>query len=238
MNILLFGYGKMGKTIEKLAKDRGHNITLIIDKGETDKLKQLNNSEIDVAIEFTEPTAAVLNIKSCIEARIPVVSGTTGWLDKFDEVEKLCFEKESAFFYASNYSVGVNIFFKLNEFLAKLMDTQNYELKMSETHHTEKKDAPSGTAISIAEGIIKQNKKYTKWALYENLKEDSEIPISAHRVENVPGTHEVIYHSDIDNISIKHTAHSRKGFAFGAVLAAEWLKNKKGVFGMNDLLQL
>lgn len=237
MNILLLGYGKMGKTIEKLAIDRGHKIALIIDRGETEKLSQIKDTDIDVAIEFTEPEAAVLNIRSCIDGGIPIVSGTTGWLQKYDEIKSYCEEKEGAFFYGSNYSIGVNIFFKLNEFLAKLMDTQDYELEMSETHHTEKKDAPSGTAISIAEGIIKQNKKYTKWALDKNKKDDTEIPITAHRIENVPGTHEVIYHSDIDNISIKHTAHSRKGFAFGAVLAAEWLKDKKGVFGMNDLLQ-
>ncbi|MEM1136340.1 MAG: 4-hydroxy-tetrahydrodipicolinate reductase [Bacteroidota bacterium] len=237
MNILLFGYGKMGKAIEKLSLERGHHIALTIDKEETDKIDEIEKYAIDIAIEFSEPKSAFNNIKTCLEIGVPVVSGTTGWLDKFTEITTLCQQKDGAFFYASNYSVGVNIFFKLNEYLAKLMSSQQYGIKMSETHHTEKKDAPSGTAISIAEDILKQHPQFDKWALDIQKPDTSTIPITSYRETNVPGTHKVTYHSEIDDITIKHKANSRKGFAMGAVLAAEWLIGKTGVFGMNDMLE-
>jgi len=236
MKILILGYGKMGQYIEQLAKDRGHEIVGCIDHNNTDDLSQYNGSNVDVAIEFSQPNAAVNNISYCLKSNIPVLSGTTGWLDEKPKIDKLCATNNGTFFYASNYSIGVNIFFKLNSYLAEMMDSfDNYEVSINEIHHTQKKDAPSGTAITLAEGVIKNIKRLKEWKLAE--KGDNILPITAIRKDDVPGTHEVFYHSTIDDIEIKHTAHSREGFAKGAVLVAEWLKDQKGVLSMDDFLK-
>jgi 4-hydroxy-tetrahydrodipicolinate reductase len=234
MKILLIGYGKMGKTIEAIALERGHTIAGKVDNQE----ELLNfNGTADVAIEFSQPDAVINNLNYCFEKRIPVVCGTTGWLDRRNEMEALCKQKQSAFFYASNYSLGVNLFFKLNEYLAKLMNGRNgYEVSIDETHHTQKKDAPSGTAITIAEGIIKNYPSKKGWALNATHNPD-ELLIRSFRVDPAPGTHSVQYKSAVDDISIQHTAHSRQGFALGAVLVAEWLAGKTGVYSMDDFLK-
>jgi 4-hydroxy-tetrahydrodipicolinate reductase len=232
MKIALLGYGKMGKTIERLAKERGHTIVF----KSSSKTSEGTLSDADAAIEFSTPETAVENIKKCFIAEIPVVSGTTGWLDSYDEVIKFCKESNGSFIYASNFSVGVNLFFKLNEQLAKLMQPwKEYQVSIEEIHHIQKKDAPSGTAISIAEGVIKHTNN-TGWKLNQAGK--NEIEITAKRIDEVNGIHEVIYASEIDAISIKHEAFSRDGFAFGAILASEWLQFKKGIFTMNDVLTI
>jgi 4-hydroxy-tetrahydrodipicolinate reductase len=234
MNILLVGYGKMGKTIERIAKERGHSISGRID---IDNQHEFETAQADVAIEFSRPEAAFENIKRCLDKKIPVVSGTTGWLDRKPEIEKHCLAVNSAFFYASNYSLGVNIFFKVNEFLAKVMSSfPEYEVSMDEVHHTEKKDAPSGTAITLAEGVIKHINRKKNW-VNEDSENPDELSIKSFRIDDIPGTHIVKYSSSIDDIDIKHTAHSREGFAKGAVLVAEWLKDKKGVLNMDDFLK-
>ncbi len=239
MNILIFGYGKMGKTIEKIATDRGHTIALIIDKGDEEAKKKIDVTPIDVAIEFTQPDAAVDNLKLCFEKGIPVLSGTTGWLDQIEAIKSSCLVNNGTFFYASNYSLGVNIFFKLNQYLAKVMaGYSEYGITMEEVHHTEKKDAPSGTAISLADDVIKINTNLNRWALRDAGIEEGELPIAAKRIPDVPGTHVVNYESDVDKIEIKHVAHSRKGFAMGAVVVAEWIKDKKGYLTMDDFLAL
>ena len=232
MKIALIGYGKMGKTIEKIALERGHTITLkVIDDISGYNLK---NSESDVAIDFSIPTAAFKNITSCFEAGIPVVAGTTGWLEKYNDAVESCRKNDTAFIYASNFSLGVNIFFELNRKFAEMMKPfQEYSVEIEEIHHTQKLDAPSGTAITLAEQII-GNSDYTGWKLGDA--ENNEIPVTAKRIENVPGTHSISYDSKVDTIRIEHIAHSREGFALGAVIAAEWLKNKKGVFSMKDVL--
>lgn len=230
MKIALLGYGKMGKVIERIALERGHEI--VLRKGSQDSFDALKNA--DVAIDFSVPSSAVENISACLEQGIPVVSGTTGWLEKYDEMVALCQSKNGSFIYGSNFSLGVNIFFELNEYLAKMMaNLKDYKVSMEEIHHTQKLDAPSGTAISLANGII-QNTDYTNWTL-ETPKE-GEIHIEAKRIENIPGTHSIFYDSVVDQIEIKHTAHSREGFALGSVIAAEWLVDKKGVFTMKDVL--
>jgi len=235
MKITLIGYGKMGKTIEQIALQRGHQISHIIDVNSGGSLAQIQKGTTDVAIEFTQPESAFENVKYCTENQIPIVCGTTGWLEKRYIIEQICKEKNSAFFYASNYSIGVNIFFKINQLLAKMMNNYpQYETSIEEIHHTEKKDAPSGTAITLAEGIIGELSRKQGWKLDKVI--DNQINITALRQPNVAGTHTTFYQSDTDTIEIKHTAHSRQGFALGAVLAAEWLKDKHGVFGMNDLL--
>ncbi len=232
MKIALLGYGKMGKTIEKIAIERGHTIVLKVDKDDTD----YNVSQADVAIDFSIPTAAVNNITNCFNANVPIVSGTTGWLDHYDTMVHLCKEKKGAFIYASNYSLGVNLFFELNKKLAKMMSSvEGYDIAMEEIHHTEKLDAPSGTAITLAEGIIENTNKKT-WKLDKGDHET--IAITAKRIDRVPGTHTVTYSSKVDNIEIAHTAHNRSGFALGAVIAAEWLKERIGVFTMRDVLGL
>ncbi|GET44718.1 4-hydroxy-tetrahydrodipicolinate reductase [Capnocytophaga felis] len=230
MKIALLGYGKMGKTIEKIATKRGHEIVLKVDNSQT----SYDISVADVAIEFSTPDSAFSNIVSCIKSQVPVISGTTGWLKDYDKAVEICKEHQSAFLYASNFSVGVNVFFALNKTLAKLMaPLKNYEVSIEEIHHTQKLDAPSGTAITLAEGIIANSDK-TAWKLGQAG--TTEIPIESKRIENVPGTHIITYESQVDTIEIKHTAHSREGFALGAVLAAEWILNKKGVFSMTDVL--
>ncbi|MBJ7879294.1 4-hydroxy-tetrahydrodipicolinate reductase [Gelidibacter salicanalis] len=232
MKIALLGYGKMGKTIEKIAIERHHDIVLKVDADTQDYALD----GIDVAIDFSTPDAAVDNILKCFGHNVPVISGTTGWLQHYNEVLALCKEREGTFLYASNFSLGVNIFFELNKTLSKLMAMlPEYAISMEEIHHTQKLDAPSGTAISLAEDIIK-NSKYGTWTL--DAAKPKELHIDAKRIENVPGTHEVTYTSTVDTISIKHTAHSREGFALGAVIAAEWIAGKKGVFSMKDVLNI
>lgn len=234
MNILLVGYGKMGKTIEQIALTRGHTIAGRID---IDNKKDLDTAKADVAIEFSHPEAAFDNIQKCLERGIPVVCGTTGWLERKGEVEKLCDIYDGTFFYASNYSLGVNIFFKVNEYLARIMNSfQEYDISMDEIHHAQKKDAPSGTAITLAEGILNQVKRKKLWAKDDNNNPE-EIVIKSFRIDQVPGTHVVKYASLIDDIEIKHTAHTREGFAKGAVMVAEWLSGKKGVLSMDDYLK-
>lgn len=232
MKIALLGYGKMGQIIERIAIERGHEI--VLRKDEFNTYEGLSNA--DVAIEFSIPTAAVSNISNCFHSNVPVISGTTGWLDHYNEMITLCKEKNGAFLSSSNFSLGVNIFFELNEYLAKMMSKfDTYSVEMEEIHHTQKLDAPSGTAISLAKGII-ENSNYTNWTL-ENPK-TNEIHIEAKRIDNIPGTHTVNYNSSVDAIEIKHTAHNREGFALGAVIAAEWIVGKQGVFTMKDVLNL
>lgn len=232
MKIALLGYGKMGQVIERIALERGHEIVLKKDEFNTyDGL-----STADVAIDFSVPTATVANISSCFHANVPVVSGTTGWLEHYNEMEALCNEKQGGFISSSNFSLGVNIFFELNEYLAKIMaQFDSYKVSMEEIHHTQKLDAPSGTAISLAKGVI-DNSAYAKWTMEKA--NSNEIHIEAKRIGDVPGTHTVTYDSTVDSIELKHTAHNREGFALGAVIAAEWLAGKKGIYTMKDVLNL
>jgi 4-hydroxy-tetrahydrodipicolinate reductase len=232
MKIALLGYGKMGQVIERIALERGHEIVLKKDEFNTyDGL-----SSADVAIDFSVPTAAVTNISNCFHANVPVISGTTGWLEHYDEMLALCAAKNGGFISSSNFSLGVNIFFELNEYLAKIMSKfDSYSVDMEEIHHTQKLDAPSGTAISLAKGVI-ENSNYTKWTL--DKPENNEIHIETKRIGTIPGTHTVTYNSAVDAIEIKHTAHNREGFALGAVIAAEWIVGKHGVFTMKDVLNL
>lgn len=233
MKIALFGYGKMGKVIDKIAKNRGHKIIYRIDENSIN----YDLKKVDVAIDFSTPKAAFSNINMALENSIPIISGTTGWLDNYNKAVKLCNEKNGAFLYASNFSLGVNIFFEINRQLAKIMSNHpEYVIKMKEIHHIEKIDAPSGTAITLAESIIKET-DYQKWSLNKDFKEN-EISIEAQRLSDKTGTHEVIYKSDIDEIKIKHVAVNREGFGLGAVIAAEWLIGKKGVFSMKDVLNI
>ena len=229
MKIALLGYGKMGKVIEKIALERGH--TIVLKKSSADSFEGLENA--DVAIDFSVPNSAVSHITECLNKNIPVICGTTGWLNDYDKMQALCKEKNGSFIYGSNFSLGVNVFFELNRQLAKMMhNLKQYKVTMEEVHHTQKLDAPSGTAISLANDII-QNSDKTNWSLG---KEENSIYIDAKRIENVPGTHSVFYDSEVDQIEIKHTAHSREGFALGSIIAAEWLLGKKGVFTMKDVL--
>lgn len=233
MKIALLGYGKMGKTIEQIAINRGHEIVLTIDKNDTD----YDITKADVAIDFSIPNVAFDNISNCLNHNVPVISGTTGWLDRYDEAVALCKEKNGAFIYASNYSLGVNIFFELNKTLAKMMSAlKQYNVTMEEIHHTQKLDAPSGTAISLANDVIANNANYSNWKLDEG--DETTIPIVAKRIEDVPGTHTVTYNSEVDTINIEHIAHTRQGFALGAVVAAEWIHGKSGVFTMKDVLNI
>ncbi|RRA95752.1 4-hydroxy-tetrahydrodipicolinate reductase [Paenimyroides viscosum] len=232
MKIALLGYGRMGKEIEKIALERGHEI--VLRKTEENDYSGLEYA--DVAIDFSIPTAATENISTCFNHNIPVVSGTTGWLEHYNDMTDLCQEKNGAFLYGSNFSVGVNLFFELNSYLAKLMaNIKEYNVSMEEIHHTQKLDAPSGTAITLAQGIIAET-DYKQWTM-DNAN-DNEIYIDAKRIEDVPGTHSVFYKSAVDEIEIKHTAFSRQGFALGAVIAAEWILGKKGIFTMKDVLNL
>lgn len=232
MKIALLGYGKMGKVIERIALERGHEIVLRKDKNTSFK----NLGSADIAIDFSIPSSAVENISTCFQLGIPVISGTTGWLNHYQEMVDLCTEKNGSFIYGSNFSLGVNVFFELNAYLAQMMaNLKQYTVSMEEIHHTQKLDAPSGTAITLAEDIIKQS-NYKNWTLETPIR--NEIHIEAKRIENVPGTHRIFYDSDVDQIEIKHTAHSREGFAFGAVIAAEWLVGKKGIYTMKDVLGL
>lgn len=232
MKIALFGYGRMGKMIEQTAIERGHTIVAKVDID----TKDIDFSNMDVAIDFSMPDAAFNNITDCLNNDVRVISGTTGWLADYTKAVNLCKEKKGAFIYASNFSLGVNVFFELNHQLAEMMKTlKEYRVSMEETHHTQKLDAPSGTAITLAEGIL-EHTDYTAWKL--NEASENEIPIVSKRIDQVPGTHIINYNSSVDSIELKHTAHNREGFALGAVVAAEWIHGKTGVFTMKDVLGL
>ncbi len=236
MKIALIGYGKMGHEIEKIARERGHEIVCIIDINEEDKFSSPAFQSAEAAIEFTTPGSALQNYRRAFAAGVPVVSGTTGWLDHLDEIREACDKEGKTFFYASNFSLGVNIFFALNNFLAGIMNRfPDYDVRMEETHHMHKLDAPSGTAITLAEGILAHIDRKEKWVLGETGKAE-ELPIKAFREGEVPGIHTAIYESDADSIRITHDAKSRRGFALGAVLAAEFTRGKKGFLEMNDML--
>jgi 4-hydroxy-tetrahydrodipicolinate reductase len=232
MKIAILGYGRMGKEIEKIAISRGHEVLI---KKDVDALIDITSA--DVAIEFSVPDAAFNNISNCIKNNVPVISGTTGWLDKYQDAVSLCKKEKGTFLYASNFSLGVNVFFELNKQLAKMMrNLEDYTISMEEIHHTKKLDAPSGTAITLAKGIIENSYK-ENWELGENTSKEN-IPIVAKRIPDVPGTHTILYTAEVDSIKIKHTAHSRKGFALGAIVAAEWILGKTGVFSMKDVLNI
>jgi len=236
MRIGIIGYGKMGKEIERVAIERGHHVTLKISSQNTHDFNFDNLKNVDVAIEFTNPDLAVNNINVCTTSNTPIVVGTTGWYDKFDEVRAIVAENEGSLLYATNCSIGVNLFFKLNKYLAEMMNSQPaYNVHIEETHHTQKLDAPSGTAITLAEGILRKMLKKDVWVLGE-AHNNNQLSVIAHREENVPGTHVINYSSEIDDIEIKHTAHNRRGFALGAVVAAEYINDKKGIFTMEDVL--
>ena len=237
MNIALIGYGKMGHEIEKIALQRGHNIVSIIDMNNLEEFNSPAFKSADVAIEFSTPDSAIQNYRKCFEVGVAVVAGTTGWLEHLDEVKRACAEQGKTFFYASNYSLGVNIFFALNKYLAKIMNNYpSYEVKMEEVHHIHKLDAPSGTAITLAEDLIKEVDRKERWSLEVEAKQ-TDLPIHCIREGEVPGIHEIIYESEADIITIKHDAKSRVGFALGAVLAAEFTNGKKGFLGMGDMLK-
>ena len=245
MNIALLGYGKMGKIIEKIATDRKHNIVLKIDYNNQDELTAENLKKADAIIEFTTPASVLNNIQHCFDAGVPVIVGTTGWYEHLGEVKQKCEQGGNTLLYATNFSVGVNIFFHINRKLAKLMNNYPYyDVQVEEIHHTQKLDSPSGTAITIAEGIIENLDSKKEWvnvltaegndADDSNIKND-QVLIESFRIDSVPGTHTVIYDSEVDTIEFKHTAHNRNGFALGAVLAAEWVHNKKGFFSIEEM---
>jgi 4-hydroxy-tetrahydrodipicolinate reductase len=245
MNIALLGYGKMGKIIEKIATDRKHNIVLKIDFYNQQDLTVENLKKADVVIEFSTPGSVLSNIKNCFEAGVPVIVGTTGWYEHLSEIKELCTETNSTLLYGSNFSIGVNIFFHVNKALARLMSNYSYyDVQVEEIHHTQKLDSPSGTAITIAEGIIENIKSKKEWVNMltaegdedksDNVKTD-QLLIESFRIDSVPGTHTVIYDSEVDSIEFKHTAHNRNGFALGAVMAAEWIQSKKGFFSVDQM---
>lgn len=237
MKIALIGYGKMGKEIEKIAKGRGHSIVSIIDVSNAHDFESEAFKSADVAIEFSTPDTAFDNYKRCFAANVPVVSGTTGWLDHIDEIRKACEKDGQTFFYASNFSLGANIFFTLNKYLAKIMNNfPDYNVEIEETHHIHKLDAPSGTAITLAEDVIEVNERKNRWNL-EKEEKDSDLVIRSIREGEIPGIHEIIYNSLVDTISIKHDAKNRQGLALGAILAAEFTSGKKGFLGMEDMLK-
>lgn len=238
MKLALFGYGKMGKAIEEIAVSRGHEIVLKITSANAESLKVADLQKADVAIDFSTPASFFENLLKCFDANIPVVAGTTGWYQKLKDVKELCLKKNQSLLYATNFSIGVNIFFELNKHLAKLMNRhKEYQVEMEEIHHTQKLDSPSGTAITLAETMISELSRKDKW-VNNSAASDSEIRIKSIRTENVPGTHTVTYSSSIDTIEIKHIAHNRTGFALGAVIAAEWITGKKGIYQMHDVLNL
>lgn len=235
MKIALIGYGKMGKEIEAIALKRGHTIVLKIDKDNSETVTTSELQKADVAIEFSTPHTVLENIKKCLSASLPIVVGTTGWYDQFDEIKKNCAEKNGSIFHATNFSLGVNLFFKVNAYLAELMNKyENYEVSMEEIHHIHKLDKPSGTAITLANQVIAKLDRKTKWSI-DSVSKDS-LFIKDIREGEVPGTHIIKYHSEIDDIEIMHKAHNRKGFALGAVIAAEFLNGKKGIYTMSDII--
>lgn len=242
MNIALIGYGKMGQIIERVAHDRNHEIVLIIDENNRSEIGVEDLRQADVAIDFSTPDSVLANIDLCFETKVPVVVGTTGWYDKVDEIRATCLAGNNSLLYGSNFSVGVNIFFYINRLLAKAMQPyKQYDVQVEEIHHTQKLDAPSGTAISIAEGIIENNEEKKSWINNivgeegEVIPKKDELLIESLRLEDVPGTHTVLYSSEVDQIEFKHTAHSRSGFALGAVIAAEWLQHKNGFFNVKEM---
>ena len=236
MDIALIGYGKMGKAIEAIAVEKGHQVILKIDIHNIEELTSQNLKKCDVAIEFTNPHNAVKNILRCFDAGTPVVCGTTGWLDSLEEVQQTCQQKDGTFLCASNFSIGVNIFFEINKYTASLMNAQEeYNVSIEETHHTQKKDSPSGTAITLAEQIIQNIERKSNW-INSTSNNIQELEIVSKRIDPAPGTHKIKYTSVVDDIEIIHTAHNRQGFAKGAILAAEYLQSKKGIFTMKDVL--
>jgi 4-hydroxy-tetrahydrodipicolinate reductase len=236
MNIALIGYGRMGHEIESIAVKRGHVIKLIVDKDNESDLNNERLKNVDVAIEFSSPSAAIANISQCLNEKVPVVSGTTGWLEKYNDVVEICKNNNTAFIHSSNYSIGVNLLFRLNSELARQMDRyRDYSVSIEEIHHTKKLDAPSGTAITLAEGIAGQHSSYSRWC-FDKDKTAGCIPINSLREGMVPGTHTVTWDSEIDTISLRHEAKNRKGFALGAVVAAEFIHSRKGIFTMNDVM--
>lgn len=238
MKLALIGYGKMGKAIEEIALERGHEIVLKISSDNSNQLTSENISKADVAIEFSIPSLAYNHVKFCIEHGVSVICGTTAWLDQLPQVHALVNEKNGSFIYGSNFSLGVNLFFAINEYVAKILkDHKAYKATITEIHHTAKLDAPSGTAITLADGILSNNSSLNKW-VKGFAQSEEELPILSERIDPAPGTHIVSYASEIDSIEIKHEAHTRKGFATGAVIAAEWLQHKKGIFSMKDVLGL
>ena len=238
MRIILFGYGKMGKTIEEIAVSRGHQVPFKIDIDNQDQVETIDWDTLDVGIEFTQPDSAVENIELGLSNGIPMLSGTTGWLQNWDRAKEACQLNDGSFFYASNFSIGVNLFFRLNKIMAGLMNNfqNDYDVAIEEIHHTQKKDAPSGTAITLAEGILLHFPKKKQW-VGDKPPKDEELAITSIREGTVPGTHTVTYSSPIDELQLKHTAFGRQGFALGAVLVAEWIKDRKGVLGMDDYLE-
>jgi 4-hydroxy-tetrahydrodipicolinate reductase len=236
MKIALIGYGRMGHEIEVVAVNRGHSINLIIDQENESDLNPENLKNVDVAIEFSFPDAAFNNIKKCLENKVPVVSGTTGWLDDYDKAAMLCLENMTSFIHSTNFSIGVNLLFRLNSELAgRMKQFNNYKVSIEEIHHTKKLDAPSGTAITLSDGICKNNPAYTGWCFSNDNREDC-IPMTSVREGTVPGTHTVTWDSDIDAISLKHISKNRSGLAMGAVVAAEYIQSRLGIFTMNDVL--
>lgn len=242
MKIALFGYGKMGELIERLATQRGHEIALIVDKNNRPQLIPEDLQEVDMAIDFSRPEAVIDNINLCFEAGTPIVVGTTGWYDALDEIREICLAGNNSLLYGSNFSIGVNVLFHINKLLARAMDPyKSYDVQVEEIHHTQKLDAPSGTAITLAAGILENSSSKTSWINNligegaEKIPQAGELLIESHRIEEVPGTHTVIYSSEIDQIELKHTAHNRKGFAVGAVLAAEWLAGRAGFYEIGEM---
>ncbi|MCL4638604.1 MULTISPECIES: 4-hydroxy-tetrahydrodipicolinate reductase [Olivibacter] len=242
MNIALIGYGKMGRIIEKIASERGHTVALIIDENNRHEIIADDFSDIDVAIDFSTPQGALQNINLCFEADTPMVVGTTGWYSHLAEIEEKCKAGNKSLLYGSNFSIGVNVFFHINKLLAKAMSPyKQYDVQVEEIHHTHKLDSPSGTAITIAEGILEHNDDKDEWVNNlvgegdEIIPKKNQLLIESHRIEEVPGTHTVLYSSEVDQIEFKHTAHSRAGFALGAVIAAEWLQGKKGFYAVTDM---
>lgn len=242
MNIALIGYGKMGQIIERFAIERGHEVVLKISRNNLDELTVSNLKKADVAIDFSLPDAAIKNIYTCFEANVPLIVGTTGWYGQLQEIKNECLNHNHSLLYGSNFSIGVNLFFHINQVLAKVMNNYPaYDVQVEEIHHTQKLDSPSGTAMTIAEEIIENLDRKTEWVNEldgnvpaEVLKQD-QLLIASERIENIPGTHTVVYSSEVDEIEIKHTAHNRAGFALGAVVAAEWLENKQGFFNISDI---
>jgi len=245
MNIALIGYGKMGQIIERFAIERGHEVVLKIGIDNLADLTVANLRKADIAIDFSTPDAAINNIYTCFDANVPLVVGTTGWYGQLQEIKDECLRRNNTLLYGSNFSIGVNLFFHINEVLAKVMNNYPvYDVQVEEIHHTQKLDSPSGTAMTIAEGIIENMDRKSEWVNevdgspeIEVLKQE-QILIASQRIENIPGTHTVIYSSEVDEIELKHTAHSRAGFALGAVVAAEWLQNKQGFYNISDIFNL
>jgi len=242
MNIALLGYGKMGRLIEKFALQRGHQIHVIVDENNRSNISAADLAGADVAIDFSQPEAAVANIDLCFEANLPIVVGTTGWYDQLNEVKERCLAGNKTLLYGSNFSIGVNVFFHINKLLAAAMNPyRQYDVQVEEIHHTQKLDAPSGTAITIADGIIANTEAKTEWVNNlvgegeEIIPKNQQLLIESHRIEDVPGTHTVLYSSEVDQIEFKHTAHSRAGFALGAVVAAEWVVGKTGCYQVTEM---